>query len=91
MFTQTYRRRLTIVGISDAVPNAETAAKIADIALEIQFPEESTEGFHMTEIIFLEDSNLWQIYYDPGLVVGGAYVVFVRKDCGMIQRMASFP
>jgi len=76
----------------DAVPDEDTARKIADIIIEnlwsIHFANEPEYEFSV-QISFDDDSYAWEVYYTPippeGYVIaGGGRTIHIRKDCGMI-------
>ena len=82
-------------GTRDAVPDEETAKKIADIVIRAQ-----TEilGYGLREdweyeITATYDTlgNRWHIHYSPGIVVGGEIMIGIRKDSGMITGLAFIP
>jgi hypothetical protein len=89
---------LQLWGMADAVPDAETAIKVADIIIDAQIKRFSEEGRNFStgldyeiEVIFYDSENIWDIYYNPGATLGGAINISIRKDCGMITGMAFIP
>ena len=82
---------LQLWGREDAVPDEETAKRIADIIIEAQ------EGFGLKalypsfeyEIIvkYNDRYNQWELYYSPGPSAGGGIIINIRKDCGMITGL----
>ena len=83
---------LKLWGREDAVPNEETARKIADVIVD------SHDGFaedreYIVEINFNEKRYEWQLYYyinppEGYSVLGGEIKISIRKDCGMITNLA---
>lgn len=80
-----------IWGEVDAVPNEDTAIKIANIILEAQsgFSEEYTYNI---EVSFNEQSNTWEVYYAPAAsVLGGGIKVHIQRSNGAITGMGYLP
>jgi len=79
---------LRLWGTHDAVPDKETAIKLAEIALHAQSLGPHSDINYKIEVTFYEEYNLWVVLYNPGAMAGGGRVVAIRKDCGMISGMA---
>ena len=78
---------------TDAVPDEETALKIADTIIEAQSAPHrrfNPDFNYETNIAFNSQTNEWEIYYDPGRVKGRGIWIRIRKDCGMITELAYF-
>ena len=85
---------LQLWGTTDAVPDEETALKIADTIIKAQ--SDSRRGFNPDysydiDIAFNSQTDTWEIHYSRGNVLGGEIMVHIRKDCGMITGLAFLP
>ena len=89
---------LKLWGTIDAVPNKETAKKIADLIIYeylIKYDEVFAPEEYYSEIGFNDQSNEWVIYYAPippeGLgITGEGMIIYIRRDCGMITELGFF-
>ena len=96
-----YDDNLRLWGSRDAVPDEETAKKIAVIVVERQM-RYLNMGYQLAnrdynhEISFNKVENQWELYLSPIPPEGTAYLgaeimVSIRKDCGMITGLVFLP
>lgn len=83
-------------GTKDAIPNEETAKKIADIIIEAQsgFSEHLKLDYDF-EISFNEQNNAWEVYYSPippegYLIEGGGIEIHIKRDSGMVAGLVFY-
>jgi len=81
---------LRLWGTHDAVPDEETAIKIAKVVLNAQSMELEPNINYEVEVTFYEEENLWRVYFGATDIIADTInrVVYIRKDSGIIFAMA---
>lgn len=76
-------------GTTDAIPDKETARKIADIIIERQVLDKDNYVFvkDNVEITFDKQKNEWLLYYGSGWTFGGDVTICLRRNNGAVTYL----
>ncbi len=87
-------------GTTDAIPDAETAKRIADIILEAHSMINNNSAVVISgydvKIVHDDVSNEWHVTYTPiqpdeGVILGGTLGCHIRRDNGAITELYAIP
>ena len=77
-------------GDKDAVPDEETARKIADVIIERRVAEMDNPSWHQDDvtITFDDEKNEWNLHYwSPPGWAGGGVEITLRRDNGAVTSL----